>query len=366
MCASEAQIAANRKNARKSTGPTSTRGKEKSRANSLKHGLCASIVVAEDLELVQRRAYEWHYTLKPQNAYQGWLCDKITIASLRIDRAERIERRHRDRKALHAELAWADDRRLAVSKLARRIRKDPEAVVEELRLTPQGCRWMIDRWALLADSAEGGGSWTDDQARLAFDLLGMPLEFRQGRKPGIEFDGDGRVVKGSTHPLDVARREIAALKERLEHLETLDEVDRALTVADLADENDPELRRHRRYETALHSRLKWYLAQLRYESPHFKPHPDLKPRWVAELEPESKAEAAPEVAPTPVEVKSKAEEFWGGIPPNPPFDLEPHECPEPGVAVDLPAIMAARREKKVKKAEKNRDTRRRKLERLRA
>ena len=372
MCASEAQIAANRRNAQLSTGPRTPSGKEQSRANALKHGLCASIVVTEDLALIQQRAYEWYYTLKPQNEYHSWLVDKITIYSLRIDRSERIERRHRDRKALHAEVAWADDRRLAVAKLGKRIGKDPEAIVEELRLTPQGCQWLIDRWALLADSAEAGGSWTSDQSRLAFDLLGMPLEFRKGRKPGIQFDGNGRLVEGSDNPLDVARREIAALVERRDHLEGLDEVDRSLTVADLHDEDDPALRRHRRYEAALHNRLRWCLAQLRYESPHFKPHPDLKPRWVAEIPPEPKPETGsppvPEPAPAPgaAQAKKTVKRPRERILPNPPFDLEPDECPAPGVAVDLPAIMASRREKKAKKAEQRRDSRRRKLERLRA
>jgi len=53
MIVSEARIAANRRNAKLSTGPKTAEGKEKSRANALKHGLCSSVIVPEDLALVR-------------------------------------------------------------------------------------------------------------------------------------------------------------------------------------------------------------------------------------------------------------------------------------------------------------------------
>ena len=112
MIVSEARIAANRRNALRSTGPKTEEGKQKSRANALKHGLCASVVVAEDAKLIQRRASDWFDALKPQNEYHSWLVDEIAIISLRIDRCERMERRSRDLRAMRAELCWEDDRRL--------------------------------------------------------------------------------------------------------------------------------------------------------------------------------------------------------------------------------------------------------------
>jgi hypothetical protein len=42
---SQAKIAANQANAQKSTGPTSPEGKECSRANALRHGLLAGVVI---------------------------------------------------------------------------------------------------------------------------------------------------------------------------------------------------------------------------------------------------------------------------------------------------------------------------------
>jgi hypothetical protein len=359
MIVSEARLAANRRNALRSTGPKTEEGKQRSRANALKHGLCASVVVAEDAKIVQQRASDWFDALKPQNEYQSWLVDEIAIISLRIDRCERMERRSRDVKAMRAELCWEDDRRLDAVKLGGMLPKQPAEVVEELRRTPQGCEWLMTRWAMLAHTADIKGSWTPEQARMAFDLLGTPIEFREGVRPGASLDLEGRMIESADDPAAVARREIEALKQRREVVEGLDEVNRALAVADLNDEDDPELRRLRRYESALHRRLRWCLAQLRYESPHRRPHPGLtRPRWDAG--PEPVAEPAPRPEP------EKPKEFWQVTPPNPPFDLEPDEIPAPGEAVDLPAIVSSRRERKLRKAEASREASRRKLERLRA
>ena len=359
MIVSEARVAANRRNAQRSTGPKTEEGKQRSRANALKHGLCASVVVAEDVQLVQQRASDWFDALKPQDEFQSWLVDEIAVLSIRIDRCERMERRARDLKAMRAELCWEDDRRLDAVRLGGLLSKRPGEVVEELRRTPQGCEWLMTRWAMLAHTADVKGSWTPDQSRMAFDLLGTPIEFREGIKPGASLDLDGRLIESADDPAAVARREIDALKQRREVVEGLDEVNQALAVADLNDEDDPELRRLRRYEATLHRRLRWCLAQLRYESPHHRAHPGLtRPRWDAR--PEASAEPAPKPEP------EKPKEFWQAKAPNPPFDLEADEIPAPGEVADIPAILSARRERKLRKAEARRESSRRKLERLRA
>jgi len=214
MIVSEARLAANKRNARMSTGPRTEGGKRASRSNALKHGLCASVVVAEDPKLVQQRASDWFDALKPQNEFQSWLVDEIAILSIRIDRCERMERRARDVKAMKAELCWEDDRRLDAVKLGGLLPKCPAEVVEELRRTPQGCEWLMTRWAMLAHVADVRKEWTAEQARLAFDLLGTPAEFREGVRPGASLDLEGRVVESADDPAAVARREIDALRQR--------------------------------------------------------------------------------------------------------------------------------------------------------
>src|SRR5258707_6544233 len=150
MIVSEARVAANRRNAARSTGPKTEEGKQRSRANALKHGLCASVVVSEDAKLVQQRASDWFDALKPQCEFHSWLVDEVAILSIRIDRCERMERRARDVKAMKAELCWEDDRRLDAVRLGGLLPKRPREGVEELRRTPPGCEWLVAPWGMLA------------------------------------------------------------------------------------------------------------------------------------------------------------------------------------------------------------------------
>jgi hypothetical protein len=308
---SELRLAANRRNAQLSTGPRTEQGKMSSRANSLKHGLCASVVVVEDVELVQRRSLEFFETLKPQNELHVWLVGEAALCSIRIERAERIERRVRDKISLRAELTWDDDRRFEVEVTGRSLSKDPGGTVESLRRTPHGCDWLMARWAMLAYSADvQQGSWTDDQTKIAFDLLATPHAFRNVGKPGASIDFEGRLIDSADDSAAVARREVKALKERREVVADLDEVDRIQASSDLINEGDPELRRLRRYESTLFSRMKWCLKQITIQSPYRCSERSLRPNWVVDPEavPEPKPER-PEVVqpPLPLELLDGSE-----------------------------------------------------------
>jgi hypothetical protein len=359
MFVSEARIAANRRNALRSTGPKTAEGKARSRANALKHGLCASVVVAEDAALVQRRSVDFFKTLRPQNHFHCWLVTEIALLTIRIERVERMERRVRDKLAIQAELGWDDDRRLEMIRLGSTLGNQPEEVVEQLRRTPQGCEWLMGRWAMLAYSADEKTSWTAEQDQLAFDLLGTPALFRQGHKPGAALDFDGKVVEPAAGPAAVARREIAALRERRDLVAGMDEANRSLAEADLGDDSDPELRRLRRYESTLHGRLRWCQSQLRHQSPLEEPYRGLMTTWLGQQEPPPAAQSS---TPEPMPAASN-----GWLPSiHPPFDLTPEEVPAPGEPVDLPRIVASRRQQKLGRTAARRDARRRKLEHLRA
>jgi len=356
-----------RANSLLSTGPRTQAGKEQSRANALKHGLCAAVVVAEDAELVQRRSVDFFKTLRPQNHFHCWLVTEVALLSIRIDRSERIERRVRDKVAIGAELSWDDDRRIEAALLGGSLGHRPEVVVEQLRKNPQGCEWLMGRWAMLAHSADVHGTWTPEQDQLAFDLLGTPAEFRRGHKPGASLDFDGRVVESANDPAAVARREITALRDRRELVEGLDEAARSLAMSDLGDDSDPELRRLRRYEATLHGRLRWCLAQLRHQSPHQEPFRGLMTTWLGQQEPLSPEAEAPPAPPIPEPKAEAPPESAGWLRPiHPPFDLEADEVPPSGQELDIPAILASRREKRLEKAQARRESRRRQLERLRA
>jgi len=246
MIVSDAKREANRRNALKSTGPKTQEGKEKSRRNAIKHGLTSLVVVAEDAATFQVRFEDLFWSIKPRNSLQRHLVEEVALLTLRTERARRIERKLREKVMLRALTCWDDDRRLDAERVGRDLASRPSEVVAELRRTPRGRDWLLDRWAMLANAAESGQGWDAGRRRLAFDLLGTPPELRVGH-PGATIDPDGRTLDPGTDHAAVARARIASI--RLDR-ELADEVDRALAEADLADEPTPELRRLRRYESA--------------------------------------------------------------------------------------------------------------------
>lgn len=93
--ATEKQIAANRRNALKSTGPRTARGKAVTRFNALRHGLDAAAVIPRDANLKElaqiRRGY---YRSSPhQTAAQVRLLDQMANAEWQLRYWELIETR---------------------------------------------------------------------------------------------------------------------------------------------------------------------------------------------------------------------------------------------------------------------------------
>jgi len=91
------QIAANRKNAAKSTGPTTESGKAIAARNSLKHGLLAKEIVisagegAESQEQFDALLANLHTQFSPQGALEEMLVEKIAVAYWRLRRTHRFE-----------------------------------------------------------------------------------------------------------------------------------------------------------------------------------------------------------------------------------------------------------------------------------
>jgi hypothetical protein len=383
MFVSQARIDANRANSRKSCGPKTYQGKLNSRANALTHALCASVCVPEDVKVVLGRASMFFDTLRPQNDFQAWVVGESALITWKIDRAGRIDRRVRDKIAIKAETGWDDARKLEAILLGEQLANRPAVVVEKLKATPQGCEWLMARWAMLAYAAESKEGWTASQVQVAFDLLATPAEFREGHAPGVEIDLEGRVIDPGANPAAVARREIEALKARIEVVSPLDEANRALAMADLDDDQDPELKRVRRYEGSLHSRLRWCMKQLQEGVPTRQVPAWLKTKWLgqqeeldalmkqalAEAEAAAQVEAAPVPDPEPIPEPDPVPE------PKPewevnrkrvgaPFELEPHEIPPIGQSPDFDQILSNRKARRRQKAEDLRQTRRRQAARF--
>jgi hypothetical protein len=91
--ASPAQIAANRANAQKSTGPRSVEGKSASRFNALKHGIDAASVVipGEDPAEYEALAADYHRDFRPQSPAEIFHVDTMLRADWLKRRLELVE-----------------------------------------------------------------------------------------------------------------------------------------------------------------------------------------------------------------------------------------------------------------------------------
>src|SRR5580658_5590675 len=90
---SEKQLAANRRNAEKSTGPRTAEGKSNSSRNNLRHGLTGhiSLLPTEDREAHDAFCNELIDSFNPETPMESQLAQSIAEDSWRLNRARAIE-----------------------------------------------------------------------------------------------------------------------------------------------------------------------------------------------------------------------------------------------------------------------------------
>src|SRR5271169_288960 len=92
--ATDKQIAANRLNAGKSTGPRSAAGKTQSAQNARKHGFCASdfaVPHLEDLDEIVDLRHDLVHLYHPANTQELWAVERIALCQMSLIRAARLE-----------------------------------------------------------------------------------------------------------------------------------------------------------------------------------------------------------------------------------------------------------------------------------
>jgi tellurite resistance protein len=87
------QTEANRRNAQRSTGPTTAEGRKVSSQNALKHGLTAREVTVDEAEAKQFAAFrnDMVAELAPHGALEEQLTEEIAVHSWRLRRVFRLE-----------------------------------------------------------------------------------------------------------------------------------------------------------------------------------------------------------------------------------------------------------------------------------
>jgi hypothetical protein len=202
---------ANRRNARKSTGPRTPEGKDRSKFNALKDGLSAKTLVlpGEDAGAFQDRLDAWAADLQPRNDVEHVLVERSATLSWQLERADRADAarlasilgaapaeealRQADRAAAlgqrlfqdpaetlplypHSLYGTHDRPRISDSGLG----DDPDAparLLLQLESTAADCGWLLDRWGELGDLLDRGLSWQSPDKLKAIRLLGrQPLD----------------------------------------------------------------------------------------------------------------------------------------------------------------------------------------------
>jgi hypothetical protein len=151
MVCSPEQLASNRKNAAKSTGPKTTEGKANSRRNSLKHGLTGEGVVVpdEDRGVIDERFEAFAADLKPKSPVAHFLVMRAALLSVRMERSVRHESAAITHAMLEAEDVEAEARAQEIRRLVASLVDDPAEAVRQLGRTPEGIDWLIGAWRAL-------------------------------------------------------------------------------------------------------------------------------------------------------------------------------------------------------------------------
>src|SRR5437868_4978225 len=93
MMTSAKQIAANGRNALKSTGPKTSNGKSTACQNAVKHGLLSqeALLPSEDKEEFAELAVSLRESLQPVGQVEEFLVDRMTASAWRLRRLVRVE-----------------------------------------------------------------------------------------------------------------------------------------------------------------------------------------------------------------------------------------------------------------------------------
>ena len=260
--ATEKQREASRRNARKSTGPRTVEGKDRSRYNAVKHGMTAKtpVLPGEDEGAFQKRVESWKDDLRPRGAVEDFLVERAARISWQLDRVERAHTARLAQRILEGTEDADHDPRAEAADLGRRLFWDrrgplplyphtpisnalipervprtsfsgvvddpdqPEALVHRLESTAAGCEWMLAQWAGLRELLDQGVAWQSPDKLKAIRLLGrQPLDAADDPRVAMVFLASGVLHAGreDVDPFDEVWKELlpgsaAIFKQRLE------------------------------------------------------------------------------------------------------------------------------------------------------
>ena len=176
MDCSPARIAANRLNARKSSGPRTQGGKDRSRLNSYRHGMAGEGVAlpeADEAE-VARVFASIEAEFAPESDVDRSLVRRVALLTARLDRCAANDASEAAARVLTAEGDFDEARLAEVDRLMLGLDHDPAGSVRLLRRTGEGVDRLVATWrALRADLACAAmDRWTERHWQMAEALVG--------------------------------------------------------------------------------------------------------------------------------------------------------------------------------------------------
>ena len=163
---SDKQLAANRNNALKSTGPKDT---SISRFNACTHGMRAehAVLPGESEEAYNERRAQWLAEFDPKSDRVRYLVERLVLQSWRMDRGAAAEQALGIRNRIKIIEGEEHRQAKAVEKLTARLEKDPGAI-REIRRIPAGARWVREQYLVLRRHLESNPCLLSTQRNLLY------------------------------------------------------------------------------------------------------------------------------------------------------------------------------------------------------
>lgn len=188
-----------------------------------------------------------------------WFATRAAVAATELERIERDRAEERAALALRSTAVWDLDREIEIETVAAKLKKDPARISRILKTSKHGALWLIDRWRSLGRTIDEGRAWTDTQRSMALDLLGVPIDERDGHTkvdppPTTKYDC-------ATERQIIARLQIEMLQKAIDGpLSALDTV--AQRAAGKGMGVNPRIEGLRKQAAAAERHLKWAIASL--------------------------------------------------------------------------------------------------------
>jgi hypothetical protein len=236
---------------------TADGGPSRSRENGLKDGLRSKVLFPEEMAReIAAVVVELTPIHTPRNRLERWLVAEIARTRVQYQRCGALL--DQDMIRVHERIVgpeWEQDRTDVAARLAGRIRKDPYRFVRLVQASKQGTELMIYHWECLEECLLSNGKLSEAQMDKAFDLLGVPVEYRDGSLKVPAADNTQELGK-------LVGRELTRLRASLPGRCDKDEQLRHRAAQGEALEPDATTRRHKSDEARAFNRLKWATATL--------------------------------------------------------------------------------------------------------